>query len=84
MADKETILQGNAQETPGEVSPLPSPGATRSDREDRIAGIVDRIERLKGTDNAETIIDDERKNLESFLAETSNKELKNKISAILK
>ena len=72
-----------ADDAPGEVPPLPSPGAT-PDRVARIARIVAIVEKLKGTPDQQTVIEDERKNLEAFTAEGLDAELTAKIKAILK
>jgi hypothetical protein len=75
--------EAKADDALGEVPPLPSPSAT-PDRVSRIARIVGLIERLKGTEDQETIIEDERQNLEAFVAEGLDASLTAKVKAILK
>jgi len=72
-----------ADDAPGEVPPLPSPGAT-ADRVNRIQRIVDIVEMLSGTPDQETVIEDERKNLTAFIAEGLDASLTAKVKAILK
>jgi len=76
-------LNAKADDAPGEVPPLPSPGAT-ADRVERIQRIVDLIERLNGTQDQETVIEDERQNLTAFTAEGLDASLTAKVKALLK
>jgi len=75
--------EAQADDAPGEVPPLPSPGAL-PDRIQRIANILDRIERLNGTPDQATIIEDERANLEKFTTEGLDAALTAKIKSVLK
>ena len=81
-------VNSNAQadDAPGEVPPLPSPGATadRVNRIQRIQRIVDIVEMLNGTEDQKTVIEDERKNLTAFVAEGLDAALTAKVKAILK
>ena len=75
--------EAQADDAPGEVPPLPSPGAL-PDRIQRIANILDRIERLNGAPDQATIIEDERANLERFTTEGLDPALTAKVKAVLK
>lgn len=85
--------EAKADDAPGEVPPLPSPGATpatnqspmkSNDRTERIRRIVAIIEKLNGTPDQQTVIEDERQNLEAFAAEGLDASLTAKVKAILK
>lgn len=75
--------EAKADDAPGEVPPLPSPGAL-PDRIQRVTNILERVERLKGTPDQETVIEDERSNLEHFTTEGLDPALTAKVKAILK
>ena len=55
-------------EAGGEVPPLSSPSAL-PDRVERIVRILDTLDRVVGTGNDETVLEDERSNLEAFLTD---------------
>lgn len=76
-------LQGSALKTPGEVPPLSSPGAS-SDKDSRIERILDLVAKLKGKPDAETVLEDERKNLTAYLNDTKNERLKTRVKELLK
>ena len=58
--------QGIAISAGEEVPPLSS-SPVIPDRVERIVRILDTLDRVAGTGNAETVIEDERSNLEAFL-----------------
>jgi hypothetical protein len=69
---------------PGEVSVSSSPGSL-PDRAIRIVAILDRLDAFKGMEAAQTILDDERKNLAQFLAlEDCPHDIRARITAALK
>lgn len=61
--------QGIAISAAGEEVPPLSSSPAIPDRVERIGRILDILERVKGTGNEDAILDDERSNLEAFLAQ---------------
>lgn len=58
--------------------------AGKDDRTERILAILGRLERLKGTPDRETVLEDERQNLTEYAANGKDADTKKKVEAVLK
>lgn len=74
---------------PSSVTSQPEPAGVNSpagkdDRTNRILGILERLDRLSGTPDRDTILEDERANLTDYAANGKDADTRKKVESVLK